>query len=491
MSTPEEGGNPETTDRGGGWQALVLVTVLAVRLGDLLAVVPAAIGRRVGQGLEALFTVLGGLATPVFAAVDNPTTRRVGRRIRAAVGATVTETRTTTRQYAAGLPQVPAPTLSLPRVGEVPTRYLAGGLALLLLVAVPLGLTAFQLSALILPVYLMVFAMSWDAVSGYTGQLSFGHTFFFALGGYTSTILNLQHGVTPVVSIPLGVVVAAIGGLVIGFPALRVRGPYLSLITLIAPLILLQIVILFNSNLPYVAPSGLGGVNGFVATNDPLVGTTGAAVLTVPSFPWVVIVDYYLAVALFVLSAALMLLVTRSGTGEILTAIRENEDVVEAVGLDTAKFKLFAFVLSGAVGGLAGAMFVHSSIGNPLNPQQILSITVAINIVIMAILGGMGTIVGAAVGAVFFVAVTFLVGQFGGGVVVPILGESLASLMPAPLFLAALLVVIYRPEGLVPALVNFGRWLNTPPEEREVPDDPGGKSTLERVLEQYRDTLDR
>jgi branched-chain amino acid transport system permease protein len=437
---------------------------------SVLGAAVETVERRIGLALLAIQRAVGSLFTPVRNQSESLPVGDVDRHLREGIrsgsDATNAAARRTERLLAHHIPRIPAPTFTTVRFGEIPTRYLVGALGAVALLAVPVGLTAFQLSALILPVYLMVFAMSWDIVSGYTGQISLGHTVFFGLGGYTSTVLNLQHGVSPILSIPSGVVVAALGGLLIGYPALRIRGPYLSLVTLISPIILLQLVILFNNNLPYIAPSGLGGINGFVAQNDPLVGTTTAAVLTVPSFPWQVIIDYYLAVVLFFVVFAVLFLVTRANTGEILTAIRENEDAVEAVGIDTAKFKLFAFVLSGAVGGLAGAMFVHTSIGNPLNPQQILDVALAINIVMMSILGGMGTIVGAAVGAVFFVVMSFLIDSFGGVVAIPLVGETLASLMPAPLLAIALLVIVFRPTGLVPAAVRAGRWLATDPEAR-------------------------
>ena len=425
---------------------------------------------RIGHGLMAVQNAVVRTVAPVQQLVAGVFSETVKERLNEPSGSVHEGFGTTARRLKRNLafvvPRFPAPTVTTERFGEIPTRYLLGGVAFLGLLAAPLPLTAFQLSALILPVYLMIFAMSWDIVSGYTGQISLGHTVFFGLGGYTSTVLNLQHSVTPLLSIPAGVVIAALGGLLIGYPALRIRGPYLSLVTLIAPIILLRLVILFNNNLPYIAPSGLGGVNGFVAQNDPLVGTTVSAVLTVPTFPWQVIIDYYLAVALFTLVFGMLFVITRSNTGDILSAISESEDAVEAIGISTAKYKLFAFVLSGAVGGLAGAVFVHSSIGNPLDPQQLLDVALAINIVMMSILGGRGTIVGAAVGAIFFVVMTYLIDAFGGVFVVPVFDESLSSLMPAPLLAIALLVIIFRPDGLVPALVRAGRWLTTDSNQR-------------------------
>jgi branched-chain amino acid transport system permease protein len=106
-------------------------------------------------------------------------------------------------------------------------RHYMGLLGLLVLAAIPTILTPLQLAPFIGVIFLMMFAISWDIVSGYTGQLSFGHAYFFALGGYATTILNLQHGISPLVAIPLATLIAGLGGFIIGFPALRLRGPYL------------------------------------------------------------------------------------------------------------------------------------------------------------------------------------------------------------------------------------------------------------------------
>ena len=218
---------------------------------------------RIGRGLMAIQNVIVRTAAPVQQLVAGVFSGIVKERLNepsdSVYGGFGTTARRLKRNLALAVPRFPAPTVTTERFGEIPTRYLLGGVSFLGLLAAPLPLTAFQLSALIFPVYLMIFAMSWDIVSGYTGQISLGHTVFFGLGGYTSTVLNLQHTVTPLLSIPAGVVIAALGGLLIGYPALRIRGPYLSLVTLIAPIILLRLVILFNNNLPYIAPSGLGG----------------------------------------------------------------------------------------------------------------------------------------------------------------------------------------------------------------------------------------
>lgn len=343
---------------------------------------------------------------------------------------------------------------------RVPTRYKVGILALLLIGVAPAAMTPLELSRLVAPLYLMMFAISWDLVSGYTGQVSFGPTLFFGLSAYTTTVLNLQHGVPPYLSIPIGVGVAMLGGLLIGVPALRIRGPFLSLVTLIAPIILYQLIILFSNNLPVLAPQGLGGSSGFGIANDPLVGsaspTTDPLVL-VESFRTTVLVEYYLAFFALLFTLAVTLVVTRTATGDVFEAIREDEDVVRAVGLSGAKFKIFAFVLSAALGGLAAAMFVHTnSAGNPLQPSQVVTVQVAIQVIVMAVIGGMGTIVGAAVGAAFFGVSAMVFTQLSNFITIPIIGMTPAELFPVPIFVLAVLVLLFEPGGLVRLGINTG-----------------------------------
>lgn len=315
----------------------------------------------------------------------------------------------------------------------------------------PLVTNPLQLAQLVPVLYLMMFAMSWDLVSGYTGQISFGHTLFFGLAAYTTTVLNLQHGISPILSIPIGVGMAMLGGLAIGIPALRVRGPYLSLITLVAPLIVAQGTILFANRLPFLAPAGLGGVTGFASQNDPIVGRptpTTDPLLTVGSYRWEVIGEYYVGVVALLVILGISLVVTRSATGTVFTAIREDEDVVAAAGLSPSKFKIFAFVLSAGLAGLASGLFVHSNAGgNPLHPSQVLGLQRAVEVVIMAVLGGMGTIVGAIVGAIFFVVLTVSVRAID--VTLPLVGYSVTDLSPIPVYLLAIVVLILEPRGLL------------------------------------------
>ncbi|WP_082146703.1 branched-chain amino acid ABC transporter permease [Halostagnicola sp. A56] len=288
--------------------------------------------------------------------------------------------------------------------------------------------------------FLGMFAMSWDYVSGYTGQLSFGHSMFFAAGGYTATLVNLHLGVTPVLAIVVGTAVAGLLGIIVGFPALRLRGPYLALITLIIPLILVQIANIF--------PGILGGEAG-LRSPDSLVtiGDTVASILTTigfrTPFDQEVFVYYYISLFFFLGIFTLFYVFTRSYVGEIFTAIREDEDAVLASGINPAKFKVFSFTMSGAVGGFAGAAFVHTG-GSP-SPDALLLVVVSIEVVLISILGGMGTITGpAAIGIAYYFVRDFLQTTF-------------SHVSMVIFFTLALLVLFFLPKGLIPGLGDLSR----------------------------------
>lgn len=380
---------------------------------------------------------------------------------------------------------------SSPAIGRsLPARYVAGliGLALLAVLPVPslfgvksvtlfgtvtitFGLSSYQLLQVAAAFYFAMFAMSWDVVSGYTGQISFGHGFFFALGGYTSALLNLTYGIAPLAAVPAGVAVAALGGVVIGVPALRLRGPYLSLVTLVAPQVLLSVFILFSGT--------FGGELGLSSPDNLLGVGLGDPVLV-----------YYMAFALFVAILAVLLAVTRSSAGAVFTAIREDEDAVAAAGLNPAKFKTFAFVLSAAVGGLAGAVLVHTPVGNP-QPSQLLATQVSIEVIIAAILGGMGTIVGAAIGGL----IVFLLPEYLNTIeyVVPVLDAPVSEIDFLLFAVITLVLLFVMPGGILRAVLRIARDRLSDRRGKSVAADGGrpARTPVEQIRERWRSAVER
>lgn len=258
-----------------------------------------------------------------------------------------------------------------------------------------------------------IFAASWDLLSGFTGQMNFGHALFFGVGAYSAAMFNHHMNIPPWGTIPLGALVAVLAGLIIGIPCLRLRGTYLALTTLAFPIVLMGLVFAF--------PNFTGGE----------LGVSGLDKLTKSR-----VADYYVVSVLMLGLCTIMWKITDSNTGIIFHAIREDEVAVRAAGINTTRYKLLAFCLSGFFAGIAGGLYAHfMRIAGPANLEVSMSFTV----VIWAIFGGVVTIYGP-IGAVFvlFPLLEFL--RFW---------QEFRMLMFA---VVVLLILLYMPDGLFPWL---------------------------------------
>lgn len=344
----------------------------------------------------------------------------------------------------------------------LPLRQQIGIVAVIVLGLLPIVTDTLTVLDLTGALYLAVFAMTWDFTSGYTGEISFGHAFFFATGGYTSAVLNVHMGLDPLITIPIGMVVAGLGGFLLGGPALRLEGPYLSLITMTAPLILLKIFIVFSDI--------FGGEVGLIGTSSLLQGA---------------LANYYVAFGLFVFSMVLFFVITRSDAGNVFTAIRENEDTVVAAGINPAKFKLFSFVLSATIGGLAGALLVHSNSGTA-TPSLLVALSVNITVIAATVVGGMGTIVGAAVGGLAFYMFRDYLSNVAAHI--PVLGISVSEVDLISFYLLTVVVMFFLPQGIIPWLIDLGRSrLGGSGGEEAATVTDGGHSPLEQAASKFRD----
>jgi branched-chain amino acid transport system permease protein len=256
-----------------------------------------------------------------------------------------------------------------------------------------------------------ILAASWDLLSGFTGQLNFGHALFFGVGAYTSAILNTHVHIPPWGSVPLGAVVAVLAGLIVGIPCLRLKHTYLALTTLAFPIILLGIIVA----LPDYTGGELG-MSGLVRFTNSLMG------------------NYYLHVITMLVLCFIMWKITDSNIGIIFHAIREDELAVKASGINTTWYKLLAFSLSGFFAGLSGGLYAHyMRIAGP----STLDVSLSFTIVIWAIFGGAATIYGPIAGV--FILYPLLE-------VVRIWPEY--RMMIFSVFV--LVILLYMPEGLIP-----------------------------------------
>jgi branched-chain amino acid transport system permease protein len=245
----------------------------------------------------------------------------------------------------------------------------------------PLMVTTGTLRVFIFANFLAMFAMSWDIISGRTGYISFGHPFLIGVAGYTTAMLTYHLDVSLFLSIPAAVAAAMVAGTLFFVPALRTRGTYFALVTL-------AFMELLYGLTQVVQPKLTGGTRG-------LSGLPAVVSGAVP--------NYYLSfLVMFVIGIGLWLIV-RTRVGTALSAIRMDEDAVKSAGLNTTKLKLFAFMLSAAVAGIAGALYVHY-LGS-IAPRGIFNINFLFTILVAALLGGAETIIGPIIGAYFL---TFL-----------------------------------------------------------------------------------
>jgi len=268
----------------------------------------------------------------------------------------------------------------------------------------------YLLRILILTGIFAILAASWDLLSGFTGQMNFGHALFFGVGAYAAALLNQNVHIPPWGSIPLGGLAAVLAGLIVGIPCLRLKGTYLALTTLAFPIILIGIVFAF--------PDITGGELG-ISGLDRIARSR--------------IANYYIVIVIMLVLCTIMWKITDSNTGIIFHAIREDEVAVRASGINTTRYKLLAFSLSGFFAGISGGLYAHfMRIAGPSTLEVSLSFTV----VIWAIFGGVATIYGP-VGAVFilFPMLEFL--RFW---------PEYRTLMFAVIIL---LILIYMPDGLL------------------------------------------
>ncbi|MGY9023218.1 MAG: branched-chain amino acid ABC transporter permease, partial [Rhodobacterales bacterium] len=224
---------------------------------------------------------------------------------------------------------------------------------------------------------------SWNILGGYAGQFSFGGVMFFGTGAYTSSILLTSFGVPPIIGIFAAIFMGAFLGLIVGYLSFRsgLRGSYFALITLAFAELLR---VLANS----VEFTG-GGV-GLFLTYAP--GLHNLQFNSPTGF-------YYFSLVLLVISLAIAMWLERSRFGAQLVAIRENEDAAEALGIDTLKCKVYAIMIMGGMGGAAGTFYAQKYLY--IDPPISYSIALSVEMLLVTIVGGMGTVFGPLVGSFF------------------------------------------------------------------------------------------
>jgi ABC-type branched-subunit amino acid transport system ATPase component/ABC-type branched-subunit amino acid transport system permease subunit len=275
----------------------------------------------------------------------------------------------------------------------------------------------YQLMLTLVPIW-AVMGLSWNLLSGYTGLISFGHAAFFGLGAYTVTIALVKFDITPWLGIPLGMIVGAIAGIVIGYPTFRLRGVYFALAMLAYPMALLYVFVWL----------------GYQEVPLPMKREEPALYMQFSDYR----VYIALAVGLLVVSLLISLAVERSRFGMSLTAIKQNEPAAEAAGIDTLAWKMRAIMLSGAVAAAAGGLYAVVLL--VVTPDSVFGVLTSAQALTIALVGGIGILWGPLIGAAILIPLSETLQAH--------LGDVIPGIQGVVYGIAIILVVLLAPEGV-------------------------------------------
>jgi branched-chain amino acid transport system permease protein len=294
------------------------------------------------------------------------------------------------------------------------------GLVILGLIAtVPVFGEASDLHTWTLIVMFMVLAQSWNFIGGFTGYSAFGNVAFFGIGAYTTGLMLLSN--QPFwLGLIASALVAGLFAFLLGLPVLRLRGHYFAIATL------------------GVAEA----LREFVAVRDIGGGGGGLMSLPLPSLDSYV-GFFYAFLGLSLLCLLITVFLTRSRFGYALIAIRESEQAAEALGVSAYWYKVGAFVLSAVPTALAGGLYAYWATG--FDPDTVFNVGISVEMVLLTVLGGAGTILGPLLGAIVFEYVLFQLQISGFSLHNTLLGLSIA------------IVTIFLPQGIVRLVQEFAR----------------------------------
>ncbi|MFH1115604.1 MAG: branched-chain amino acid ABC transporter permease [Pseudomonadota bacterium] len=302
------------------------------------------------------------------------------------------------------------------------------------LVAAPWIVTdPFYVHLMIMVLMWTVLGASWNVLGGFAGQVSFGHSAFLGAGAYTTMILYLSLGISPWYGILMGGLAAAIIAIPIGLICFRLRGPYFALSTLAVAEIIRLVALNWESL--------TNGPVGLLITTLPPVTLAGTPLNWESKTPF-----YYIIAVLAVGSLAAVAFLARSRLGAYLQAVRDDIDSAEAIGINTVQVRVCALALSAFLAGIGGgfyAMYLRY-----IDPDAVFSIALSVEMVFIAVVGGLSTVMGPLIGAVFLVT----------------LGETFRTHIPTGHLvfygLFMMLAIRYMPEGIWGRLVLLvaNRW---------------------------------
>ncbi|MFS0645105.1 branched-chain amino acid ABC transporter permease [Siminovitchia sp. 179-K 8D1 HS] len=296
--------------------------------------------------------------------------------------------------------------------------YLACAVFLLVF---PLLVQRYILHLLILSLIFAILASSWNLIAGYSGIFSFGHQAFFGIGAYGSALMAMRLDVSPWFGLLIGGLMAAIIGVIISLPVLRLRiVPYIAILTLgfaeITKLVTSNLVDLTRGEL------GLNGIPAFTSIGPISFNLANRINI------------YYLVLIIFFITIFVVMRIVKGPQGLALKAIKESQDAAESLGVNLTKHKLYVFMISAFIAGISGSLFAHYV--QVLTPTSVISIDIMMQILLIVVIGGLGTIAGPVLGS--FIVVM-------GLEYLRVLGDYRLVVYG----LIIVLVIMFMPEGII------------------------------------------
>lgn len=303
------------------------------------------------------------------------------------------------------------------------------GVLLAFLVVAPLLLSEYWLAQLTFVLIYGIVGLGLMLLSGYTGQFSIGHAAFLGVGAYVEAVLIAKGWPFPL-TIAAAAVLSAAVGVIVGLPALRLKGLYLGIATLAFGLIVEEGLARWES---------VTGGNGGIPVNAPAIGqwTLSSGVSL-----------YVLCAVLTVLSTLFVLNLLRSPVGRAFVAIRDSEISAQSMGINLAKYKTLAFSISAGLTGIGGALYAHKV--QFISPDQF-SIVQSIDLLLLVVIGGLGSVHGAFLGAIFLITMPQLL-TLAKDFLPPALGQA-NGLQGLAYGVVLIAFVLFEPMGL------YGRWI--------------------------------
>jgi branched-chain amino acid transport system permease protein len=303
------------------------------------------------------------------------------------------------------------------------------GLLIAVLLIAPFVLAEYWLAQLSFVLIYSIVGLGLMLLAGFTGQVSIGHAAFMGVGAYAQAYLT-NHGIPFFVALAMGMTLSAVVGVIVGAPALRVKGIYLGIATLAFGFIVEEV---------------------FARWEDVTGGNAGLNVKPPEIFGFKLDTDlsfYYLCLGLCVIVTLGVLNLLRAPTGRAFVAIRDSEISAQSMGINLARYKGLAFAISAAVAGIAGALYAHKM--RFITPDQF-SLIQSIDLLLLVVVGGLGFVHGAFLGAIFLITLPQLI-ALGKDYLPDAIGGA-AGLQAVIYGVVLVAFVLFEPLGL------YGRWL--------------------------------